>query len=94
MSQKLQGRNAIVTGAAQGIGKAIAVRLAADGASVVVADVNLKGATAVAAEIGKAAIAAECDVSSEKAVAALHVLAAAKAPCSWATIARLWSASA
>ena len=78
MSQKLQGRNAIVTGAAQGIGKAIAARLAADGASVVVTDVNLKGAKAVATEIGKAAIAAECDVSSEKSVTALHALVAAK----------------
>ena len=40
---KLEGRVAIVTGAAQGIGKAIADKLAAEGASVVVADVNGAG---------------------------------------------------
>ena len=45
-------RVAIVTGAAQGIGAAIAEELAADGVKVVVTDVNLEGATAVAAEIG------------------------------------------
>jgi len=45
-------RVAIVTGAAQGIGAAIAKELAADGVKVVVTDVNLEGATAVAAEIG------------------------------------------
>ena len=78
MSTKLQGRNAIVTGAAQGIGKAIAARLAADGARIVVADVNGKGAKAVAAEIGHGAIAAECDVASEKAVKALHEMVGSK----------------
>jgi rhamnulose-1-phosphate aldolase len=47
-----QGRIAFVTGAASGIGKAIATRLAAEGACVVVADLDLAKAQAVAAELG------------------------------------------
>ncbi len=60
-------RVAIVTGAAQGIGAAIARELAADGHRVVVADLNLEGATAVAAEIG--GIAKQLDISDEATVA-------------------------
>ena len=45
-------RIALVTGAASGIGKAIATRLAAEGACVVIADLNLENAQAVAAELG------------------------------------------
>ena len=47
-----QGRIAVVTGAASGIGKAIATRLAAEGACVVVADLDLATAHAAAAELG------------------------------------------
>lgn len=47
-----QGRIAFVTGAASGIGKAIATRLAAEGACVVIADLDLEKAQAVAAELG------------------------------------------
>lgn len=47
-----QGRIAFVTGAASGIGKAIASRLAAEGACVVVADLDLEKAQAAAAELG------------------------------------------
>ena len=52
-----QGRIAFVTGAASGIGKAIATRLAAEGACVVVADLDLEKARAVAAELGSADVA-------------------------------------
>lgn len=58
-------RVALVTGAASGIGKATATRLAADGACVVVADLDLEKATAVAAELGSTdvAIGVRCDVT-------------------------------
>ena len=51
----LAGRIALVTGAASGIGKAIATRLVAEGASVVIADLDLEKAQAAAAEIGAGA---------------------------------------
>ncbi|MCU1570447.1 MAG: Pyridoxal 4-dehydrogenase [Naasia sp.] len=54
-------RVAIVTGAAQGIGAAIAKELAADGVKVVVTDINIEGATKVAAEIG--GVAKRLDIS-------------------------------
>jgi pyridoxal 4-dehydrogenase len=60
---KLDGRVAIVTGAAQGIGKAIADKLAEEGASVAVADVNAAGVEEAAPEGG---IGLAVDVSSEE----------------------------
>ncbi|MCF4119504.1 bifunctional aldolase/short-chain dehydrogenase [Antribacter sp. KLBMP9083] len=68
----LATRVAFVTGAASGIGKAIATRLAAEGACVVVADLDLARAQAAAAEIGSAdvAVGVAADVSSEAAVQA------------------------
>ena len=67
-----QGRIALVTGAASGIGKAIATRLAADGACVVVADLDLRKAQAAAAELGSAdvAVGVAVDVSDAQAVKA------------------------
>ena len=52
-----QGRIAFVTGAASGIGRAIATRLAAEGACVVVADLDLEKAQAAAAELGNTDVA-------------------------------------
>ncbi|WP_053383292.1 bifunctional rhamnulose-1-phosphate aldolase/short-chain dehydrogenase [Leucobacter celer] len=52
-----QGRIAFVTGAASGIGKAIATRLAAEGACVVIADLDLEKARAAAAELGDTDVA-------------------------------------
>lgn len=63
----LATRIALVTGAAGGIGKAIAVRLAAEGACVVIADLDLGKAQAAAAELGNTdvAIGIRADVTSE-----------------------------
>jgi NAD(P)-dependent dehydrogenase (short-subunit alcohol dehydrogenase family) len=52
MGEHLAGRLAVVTGGASGIGEACATRLAADGATVVVADLNAGAAAAVADRIG------------------------------------------
>jgi len=63
----LAGRIALVTGAASGIGKAIATRLAAEGACVVIADLDLDKAQAAAAELGSTdvAIGVQANVTSE-----------------------------
>jgi 3-oxoacyl-[acyl-carrier protein] reductase len=65
----LAGQNALVTGAATGIGEAIARRFAAAGANVVIADIDLEGATQVALSIGSdRAMAVHLDVSSGESV--------------------------
>lgn len=58
---RLEGRRALVTGGGQGLGEALCLRLAAEGAKVAVADINIETAKAVADKIGGYAIA--CDVT-------------------------------
>lgn len=71
---RLEGKTALITGAGRGIGRAIARRMAADGASVVVADLNLDNAASAAAEVlglsGKAH-AVQVDISDSAAVQAM-----------------------
>jgi sorbitol-6-phosphate 2-dehydrogenase len=71
----LYDRIAIVTGGAQGLGEAICERLAGEGAHVVVADLNLEGAEAVAARIseetGRRALGLRVDVTKEPDVEAM-----------------------
>ena len=69
---RFAGRVAVVTGAASGIGRAIATAFVREGAKVVIADLNQQGADAVAGELGGAAhaIGVAMDVTSEAQVEA------------------------
>ena len=68
MSFSLEGQTAIVTGAAEGIGAAIATRLAGAGATVAVADLNESGAVATAARIGGGAFGLPADIADRSSV--------------------------
>lgn len=66
----LEGKSAIVTGGAQGIGLACVEALVAEGARVAILDVQREAAQAAAAAFGDSAIAVACDVSRPEDVAA------------------------
>lgn len=70
----LKGKTAIITGSGRGIGKAIALAMAQQGAKIVINDVNMESAHEVVAEIeamGRQAIAIKADVTAEKQVEAM-----------------------
>ncbi len=69
--KRMANKICVVTGGAQGFGKGIAEALAAEGAYVVVADMNLEGAKATAAQFGASGFAAMVNVSDEASVKAM-----------------------
>jgi NAD(P)-dependent dehydrogenase (short-subunit alcohol dehydrogenase family) len=69
--ERLRGKRTIVTGAGSGIGRAIALRLASEGANVLVSDVDETAANAVAREMGGETLVRNADVTSSDEVGAL-----------------------
>jgi sorbitol-6-phosphate 2-dehydrogenase len=82
MSKRLENRKAVVTGSAQGIGLALAERMAAEGADVALLDMNEAGAAAAAADIaaktGRKAVAVAVNVTDEASVEAAMKAASEK----------------
>jgi len=68
MSERHRGKTAVVTGGANGIGRGIVERLHADGANVVIADIDIASATSLAEVLGAKAAAIETDVRDEAAL--------------------------
>jgi NAD(P)-dependent dehydrogenase (short-subunit alcohol dehydrogenase family) len=68
---RLGGKTAIITGGARGIGRAIATRYAAEGARVVVADINTAEAEGVAGEIGSGAFGLGVNVTQQASIDAM-----------------------
>jgi 3-oxoacyl-[acyl-carrier protein] reductase len=71
LEPRLSGKVALITGAASGIGRAVALRFAKEGAKVSIVDINFEGAKKVAKEIeaqGGKALAIQCDVGIEEQV--------------------------
>ena len=69
--ERLRGKRSIVTGAGSGIGRAIALRFAAEGARVVISDVDEEAAARVAAEAGGETLVRKTDVTSTSEVETL-----------------------
>ena len=70
---RLEGKSALITGAARGIGRHLAEAYVREGARVALCDIDAERARGAAAEIGKAAIAVEMDVTSQTSIdAAVH----------------------
>ncbi len=66
--RRLEGRSALITGAARGIGRAFAESYAREGARVAIADINLDGAQQAAEAIGNGAIAVQLDVTDQASI--------------------------
>jgi NAD(P)-dependent dehydrogenase (short-subunit alcohol dehydrogenase family) len=68
MSGRLEGKSALITGSARGIGRAFAEAYVREGATVAIADINLERARRTASEIGPNAYAVEMDVTSQASI--------------------------
>ena len=68
---RLAGKVAVITGAASGFGAGMAKRFAEEGAKIIVADLNAKGAEHIASQIGEAALPVTADVSMKADVDAM-----------------------
>ena len=66
--KRLDGKSALITGAARGIGKGFAKAYVNEGATVAIGDINIKAAEATADEIGDAAFAVQIDVSKQDSI--------------------------
>lgn len=75
MSNRLEGKVAVITGAASGIGEASARRFAEEGCRVVLGDIQTAEGQALSAELGDQAVFGQCNVTSQDDVAALVDLA-------------------
>jgi pyridoxal 4-dehydrogenase len=76
--RRFEGRVAVVSGAAQGMGKAVALRLAEEGATVVAVDINGAGAAATGKTVGGASFGTGCDIGDEAAVTKMFKTVAEK----------------
>jgi len=65
---RFQNKVVFITGAARGIGKSFAKAFAKEGAKVVIADINIEGATTTAQEIGSNALAVKMDVTKQDSI--------------------------
>lgn len=72
---RLADKTAIVTGGASGFGAGIVQKFVSEGANVVIADLNIEGAQALASELGDAAVAIEADVTNDKSVSEMTAAA-------------------
>lgn len=68
MTGRLQGKSALITGSARGIGRAFAEAYVREGATVAIADIDLDRATRTAEEIGPAAYAVRLDVTDQASI--------------------------
>ncbi|MDG1115943.1 MAG: L-iditol 2-dehydrogenase [Flavimaricola sp.] len=77
--KRLDGKSALITGSARGIGRGFAEAYVREGATVAIADINLDAADATAAEIGPAAYAVELDVTRQDSIDAAIAAVVARA---------------
>jgi len=81
MTARLQGKSALITGSARGIGRAYAEAYIREGATVAIADINLEAATKTAEELGPSAYAVQMDVTNQASIDAAVAAVVEKVGC-------------